>query len=290
MIFKSFVLQTTVIMKNVSRNKFLLCFKPVVDMDQLVLDHSKVGVGDHPTRQAAKHLAREKKKRERLVPDSSLLSDDNYDTEMISSSENSFVLHSSKKNLSRVIKTVFFETRLSKRVRDGKGNPCQDSNIGSKRSSSMDSKKSLADTSDHDKTSTVNEVLIETHQANEVTSCSGSISESTKLSKIKSSRKPDQGLEFKAKIMDKSSIYLFLISLTVTVLWGKLCAIFFTIIWLYFLPRKQHSTSRPRNVIRSLWLPEKEENKDQHCYKKKVIMKGLLERNSQRVNGIKFLT
>ncbi|KAJ6763754.1 hypothetical protein OIU79_024324 [Salix purpurea] len=283
------MLQTTIIMKNVSRNKFLLCFKPVVDMDQLVLDRSKVGVGDHSKRQAVKHLAREKKKMDhmkRLVPNSSLLSDDNYDTEMISSSENSLVLHSSKKNLSRVIKTVFFETLLSKRVRDGKGNPCQDSNIGSKRSSSMDSKKSL-----DDKTNSVNKVLIETHQANEATSCSGSISESTKLSRIKNSRKPNQELEFKAKIMDKSSIYLFLIiSLTVIVLWGKLCAIFFTIIWLYFLPRKQHNPSRPRNVIRSLWLPEKEENIDQRCYKKKVIMEGLLERTSQRVNGIKFST
>ena len=115
MIVKSFTLQTTIIMKNVSRNKFLLCFKPVVDMDQLVLDRSKVGVGDHSARQAVKHLPREKKKMDhmkRLVPNSSLLSDDNYDTEIISSSENSLVLHSSKKNLSRVIKTVFFETLL----------------------------------------------------------------------------------------------------------------------------------------------------------------------------------
>ncbi|KAG5233486.1 hypothetical protein IMY05_013G0124600 [Salix suchowensis] len=151
------------------KKQVLAMFKPVVDMDQLVLDRSKVGVGDHSKRQAVKHLAREKKKMDhmkRLVPNSSLLSDDNYDTEMISSSENSLVLHSSKKNLSRVIKTVFFETLLSKRVRDGKGNPCQDSNIGSKRSSSMDSKKSL-----DDKTNSVNKVLIETHQANEATSC-----------------------------------------------------------------------------------------------------------------------
>ena len=190
----------------------------------------------------------------------------------------------------------------SKRIHDRKGNLCQDSNIGSKPSSSsssssppppppsMDSKKSLDDTSDHDNTNLVNKVLIDTHQANEVTSCPSSISESRKLSKIKNSRNPNEELEFKAKTMDKSGIYLFLISLTVTVLWGKLCAIFFTIIWLYFLPRRQHNTSRPQNVTRSLWLPEKEESKDQYSYKKKVIMEGLLERNHQRVNGIKFLT
>ncbi|KAL9342683.1 hypothetical protein Peur_066008 [Populus x canadensis] len=303
------MLQTTVIMKNVSRNKFLLCFKPVVDMDQLVLNHSKVGVVDHSTDKSLKHLSREKKERDhmkRLVPNSSLLSEDN-DTcsAIISSSENSLILHSSKKNLSRVIKAVFFETILSKRIHDRKGNLCQDSNIGSKPpppppssspppppppSSSMDSKKSLDDTSDHDNTNLVNKVLIDTHQANEVTSCPSSIPESRKLSKIKNSRNPNEELEFKAKTMDKSGIYLFLISLTVTVLWGKLCAIFFTIIWLYFLPRRQHNTSRPQNVTRSLWLPEKEESKDQYHYKKKVIMEGLLGRNHQRVNGIKFLT
>ncbi|KAJ6379163.1 hypothetical protein OIU76_015889 [Salix suchowensis] len=162
-------------MKNVSRNKFLLCFKPVVDMDQLVLDRSKVGVGDHSARQAVKHLAREKKKMDhmkRLVPNSSLLSDDNYDTEMISSSENSLVLHSSKEKLI-----------------------------------SCDQDRFLRD-----------------------------------LTVPESSR------------------------------------------W------KSTNPSRPRNVIRSLWLPEKEENKDQRCYKKKVIMEGLLERTSQRVNGIKFST
>lgn len=297
------MLQTTVIMKNVSRNKFLLCFKPVVDMDQLVLNHSKVGVLDHSTDKSLKHLSREKKERDhmkRLVPNSSLLSDDN-DTcsAVISSSENSLILHSSKKNLSRVIKAVFFETILSKRIHDRKGNLCQDSNIGSKPSSSssppppppsMDSKKSLDDTSDHDNTNLVNKVLIDAHQANEATSCPSSISESRKLSRIKNSRNPDEELEFKAKTMDKSGIYLFLISLTVTVLWGKLCAIFFTIIWLYFLPRRQHNTSRSQNATRSLWLPEKEESKDQYSYKKKVIMEGLLERNHQRATGIKFLT
>ncbi|XP_011048486.1 PREDICTED: uncharacterized protein At5g23160-like [Populus euphratica] len=298
------MLQTTVIMKNVSRNKFLLCFKPVVDMDQLVLNHSEVGVVDHSTDKSLKHLPREKKKRDhmmRLVPNSSLLSDDN-DTcsAIISSSENSLILHSSKKNLSRVIKAVFFDTILAKRIHDRKGNLCQDSNIGSKPPSSsssspppppsMDSKKSLDDTSDHDNTNLVNKVLIDTHQANEVTSCPSSISESRKLSKIKNSRNPNELLEFKAKTKDKSGIYLFLVSLAVTVLWGKLCAIFFTITWLYFLPRRQHSTSRPQNVTRSLWLPEKEESKDQYYYKKKVIMEGLLERNHQRVNGIKFLT
>ncbi|KAJ6758171.1 hypothetical protein OIU74_027296 [Salix koriyanagi] len=92
-------------------------------MDQLVLDRSKVGVGDHSKRQAVKHLARDKEE------------NGSYEA----------------KTLSRVIKTVFFETLLSKRVRDGKGNPCQDSNIGSKRSSSMDSKISL-----DDKTNSVN--------------------------------------------------------------------------------------------------------------------------------------
>lgn len=73
-----------------------------------------------------------------------------------------------------------------------------------------------------------------------------------------------------------SGMYLLLISLTVTVLWGRICAILFTSIWLYFLPcwspRNHH---RPESVRK--W-PERE-SKD--C-KKRVIMEGLLQRKHSR--------
>lgn len=144
----------------------------------------------------------------------------------------------------------------SKRVRDRKGSQCQDHSNGSKHissSSPMNSKRTLDDTSDHhDNTD---------HQVNEanlVKSCSSSISEPRTMSKIKkNSKNPNQELEFKARNMDKSGIYLLLMSFTVTILWGKLCAIFCNLIWLYFLPRRRHNTSRPENVRTSLWLPEK---------------------------------
>ncbi|CAK7349978.1 unnamed protein product [Dovyalis caffra] len=229
-------------MKNVSRNKFLLCFKPVVDMDQLLLDHSKVGLVDRSKNQTLKHLGREKKEdMKRLVSNSSLLSHDkNRCSTIFSSPESSLILQSPKKNLSRVIKAVFFETIMSKRVRDGKGTLCPDSNIGSKRtsssssssSSSGSSKKSMDDTSDHDNTN-----LINTHQANEanlVKPCSSSISEPRKLCKIKNSTNPNQEPEFQANNMEK-----------------------------------RHNTSRPGNVTRSLWLPEKKRVKISTTTKRK---------------------
>jgi len=107
------VLQTTILMKNVSRNKSLLCFKPVVNVDQLLLDHSKVGVVDHSNIQALKLLGRRKKEdMKRLVSNSSFLSDDNRRcSAIISSSKNSLILHPPK-NFSRIIKAVFFGTIL----------------------------------------------------------------------------------------------------------------------------------------------------------------------------------
>ena len=173
----------------------------------------------------------------RLVSNSSFLSDDNRRcSTIISSSKNSLILHPPKKNFSRVIKALFFDTILVKHTSS---------------SSPMNSKRTLDDTSDHhDNTD---------HQASEaVKSCSSSISEPRKMSKIKkNSKNPNQELEFKARNMDKSGIYLLLVSFTVTFLWGKLCAIFCNLIWLYFLPRRLHNTSRPENVRTSLWLPEK---------------------------------
>ncbi|KAJ6704381.1 hypothetical protein OIU85_030214 [Salix viminalis] len=169
-------------------------------MDQLLLDHSKRWC-------CLKHLGRGKKEdMKRLVSNSSLLSDDNSSScsTTISSSKNSLIRRSPKKNFSRVIKAVFFETIMLKRVRDGKGSQCQEH-------------------------SNANKVLINTdHQVNEANLVrSSSISEPRKLSRIKkNSKNPDQELEFKARNMDKSGIFLLLLSLTVMVLWGKLCANF----------------------------------------------------------------
>ncbi|KAF9661829.1 hypothetical protein SADUNF_Sadunf19G0109500 [Salix dunnii] len=205
-------------------------------MDQLLLDHSN--------NKALKHLGRGKKEdMKRLVKNSSLPSEDNCScSTIISSSKNSLILRSPRKNFSRVIRADFFETIMFKRVRDGKGSQCQEH-------------------------SNANKVLINTdHQVNEanlVRSGSSSISEPRRLSKIKkSSKNPNQELEFKARNMDKSGTYLLLTSLTVMILWGKLCAIFCNLIWLYFLPRRRHNTSRPENVRTSLWLLDKKESKE----------------------------
>lgn len=78
----------------------------------------------------------------------------------------------------------------------------------------------------------------------------------------------------------KSGFYLFLICLAVTVLWGKLFGMVFTLIWLYFVRYWHDDNGRQKEVTER----PKTESKDY----KKVIMEGLLERKHHR--SIKNLT
>ncbi|KAF5730611.1 hypothetical protein HS088_TW19G00203 [Tripterygium wilfordii] len=66
---------------------------------------------------------------------------------------------------------------------------------------------------------------------------------------------------------------LVVLSLVVLVFWGKVCAIFCTSTWLFFVPRRS---------IRSEWRNEGASEFDSEQYKKKIIMQGLLERNRIR--------
>lgn len=71
-----------------------------------------------------------------------------------------------------------------------------------------------------------------------------------------------------------SGMYLLLISLGITVFWGRVFAILFTSIWLYFFSWRCANSNlrRPENV-REL---SEEESREQ---KRRVIMEGLIERN-----------
>ena len=64
--------------------------------------------------------------------------------------------------------------------------------------------------------------------------------------------------------------------------WGKLCAILFTSVWLYFLPGRSVSHQRPETITK---LPETETSRDN---KKRVIMEGLLERNHHLQRALNF--
>jgi hypothetical protein len=72
-----------------------------------------------------------------------------------------------------------------------------------------------------------------------------------------------------------SGIHLLVISLIITILWGRLCAILFASICAYFVPRRHAGCGRQESVIKL----EKTESRE---HKKKVIMEGFLERNHHR--------
>lgn len=71
-----------------------------------------------------------------------------------------------------------------------------------------------------------------------------------------------------------SGMYLLLLSLGITVFWGRVFAILFTSIWLYFFSRRCATSNhrRPENVRK--W--SEAEFREQ---KRRVIMEGLIERN-----------
>lgn len=79
--------------------------------------------------------------------------------------------------------------------------------------------------------------------------------------------------------VDSAAVQLVLVSLTLTVLWGRVCAILFTLIWLYLLPRRQLVRAEDERkrlaVVKSKGLPA------ESC-REKVIMDGLLDRTNRR--------
>lgn len=135
----------------------------------------------------------------------------------------------------------------------------------------------------------VNRASVDTNIDQEITTTSGfSHSSSFRSSSVNSSRsltditKQDcQGLVEKPKKVEmgcsnfNSGILLLVISLIITILWGRLFAILLASIFAYFVPRRRVGYGRQESVIKL----EKTESKQS---KKKVIMEGFLERNHHR--------
>ncbi|GKV15833.1 hypothetical protein SLEP1_g26582 [Rubroshorea leprosula] len=71
-----------------------------------------------------------------------------------------------------------------------------------------------------------------------------------------------------------AGLSLLLMSLLIMIFWGKVCAIFCTSTWLFLMPRWSIKPSRSEKMV-ELPVPEI----DSDLYRKKVIMRGLLERN-----------
>lgn len=218
---------------------------------------------------------------------------------MDSEKSSTIVQQPTKKSFSRVVKALFFETTLvslyllqyliyrfvvlilmfyndvnlwdlqAKRVRDRKG--FKQHSGKSKLSSSLMTKNRSMDLESFELLNTT--ILSSTTSESKVSSKSN-------LSKlVKQNHKYNAEKYFRESEMDhygfNSGLYLLLISLIVTVLWGRFWAVVFTSIWLYFLPAWSTRNRWPENEKK--W-PEKEST----AHKKKVIMEGLLERNHIR--------
>ncbi|KAJ4729925.1 Transmembrane protein [Melia azedarach] len=219
------------------------------------------------------------------------------DNDLCKSTENFIMVRGpSKRTFSHVIKAVLFETVLAKRVRDRKSISQSQDSYPPKRSfprrrsldSSVDDDKSLKRVSSVDHTDireikSIRSILSSPSSVRSSSSvCSTiSFSESKRHNQERVVVKPTE----KSLMGCNSSsfnccISLLLMSLAVTILWGRICAILFTSIWLYFTP--QQRTCRPENLKRSV------SKKEYRVYKKRIIMEGLLERNHHKESALNF--
>ncbi|XWS68558.1 hypothetical protein CRYUN_Cryun04dG0100300 [Craigia yunnanensis] len=264
-------------MKNVSRNKFLLCFRPVVDMD--LMPESKAVVADRSqNHQALTYVGVENK--ENMKPPTTKSS--------VSDTEKLITIHrTGKKTFSQVIKAVVFEILLAKRVRDRKD--IDQGSYSSKHNFPLSSHDKLLDTRVDE---SVNKVLaISKSSSVSSISCSSSSysspnsTQKPKRQQLQNSNtyrnhqeremNPKQERMYRVSSSNSATLLL-LISLAVTIFWGKICAILFTSIWLYFLPHQQ-----PIRVIGNLGNINRSPEKKSRDYKWKGYLKG---------SGIKFLT
>ncbi|PQM41390.1 uncharacterized protein Pyn_04846 [Prunus yedoensis var. nudiflora] len=174
-------------------------------------------------------------------------------------SENTKMPPRPNRTFSRAIKAVVFETILAKRARDRKGYR-QDS-FGSK-SFSVKSEASLNLGSDELMKVEETKPNLETSHSSPPSSLSpSSISLKSKNTQMSSS-------DF------NSGIYFLLISLAITVFWGRVFAILVASTWLYSFPGRYNASNvKPENVRK--W--SEAECRDN---KKKVIMEGLIERKN----------
>ncbi|XVE49813.1 hypothetical protein DITRI_Ditri01bG0111700 [Diplodiscus trichospermus] len=249
-------------MKNLSRNKFLLCFRPVVDMD-LMLESEAVVRDRSQNHQALTYVGVKNKEDLKLSTANSSVSD----------TEKSITIHrSGKKTFSQVVKAAVFEIFLAKRVRDSKG--IDQGSYASKHNFPLTSHDKLFDTTSVGKSKVL--TISKSNSVSSISSCSSSSHTNTYINHQNRETKPKQGRVDRG-LSSNSAILLLLLSLAVTIFWGKICAILFASISLYFLSHQQ-----PTGVTGNLENIKTSPEKKSRDYKKKVIMEGLLERNHNK--------
>ncbi|KAK3184267.1 hypothetical protein Dsin_031553 [Dipteronia sinensis] len=269
--------------RNNSSNKFLVCFKPVVDMDRLVLESKSSVVIDH-------HGSRSQRR-----SSCNCINPENR-SENVKKSEKSMMVRCPwNKTMSKVIKAVLFETILAKRVRDRKSErkslTLQDSyhhHQSSKRSfsNSRHTHKSL-NSSDHYVQQIKSNPVLSSQSSSSSSCCSISEPKKQNLNCKKLDNNNNMGGGGTTGGTGSWSFscvmtLLLIIIVTVTCICGRVSAIFCTTVCLYYLPRRS-------KCRRLLLLPENEAMIERHVrkksegsgeyQKKKIIMEGLLERN-----------
>ncbi|KAK3021390.1 hypothetical protein RJ639_046798 [Escallonia herrerae] len=196
-----------------------------------------------------------------------------------------------QRRLSRVLKAVFFEASLMKKLGIKKSRESSRSNSSlstksDKCSSSTNGKSLQREFSEPDDTfrtssrssSLFSSSINSTSYTSSITSGSRSLSD-RRASFGSNSVEPKQVYTQGTKRVYYGSsigLCLLLVSLLVLIFWGKICAILCTSTWLFFAPRRLNCVDRLENVVDS-------PDVDSGEYKKRVIMEGLLERNRSRV-------
>ncbi|KAK2984733.1 hypothetical protein RJ640_004558 [Escallonia rubra] len=197
-----------------------------------------------------------------------------------------------QRRLSRVLKAVFFEASLTKKLGIKKSRESSRSN------SSLSTKSDKCSSFTNEKTSQ-REFLepddtLRTSSRSSSSLFSSSMNSTSYTSSITSSSRSlsDRRASFGSNSVEPKQVYtqgtkrgyygssiglcLLLVCLLVLIFWGKICAILCTSTWLFFAPRRLNFVDRLKNVVDSPGVDSGE-------YKKRVIMEGLLERNRSRV-------
>ncbi|MED6204987.1 hypothetical protein PIB30_013983 [Stylosanthes scabra] len=196
-----------------SKNKFLTCIRPAVDIDSML----------EPPKTAAVVVDRSSSHRFLCIPASG-----KHDENWISVAKS----HPPKRKLAKVIKAVLlFETLLNKSGQykndfgSSKGSSSPDLSSSSESSSPSSTKKSML--------RVVESSSLDTTKIKGNELCSP-VCKSKDISKHVSPNKKDHQLE-KHKTFRCIGVLLFVISLSITIIWGKFKGIVLTSIWLYFI-------------------------------------------------------
>ncbi|XP_054794066.1 uncharacterized protein LOC129299622 [Prosopis cineraria] len=216
-------------MTNSSKNKFFLCFRPVVDLD-VMLDSP---VPSHPSPAC------------RFSSDSAPHKDEIHNP------------HSSlppKRKLSRLIKAMVFETILSRRSH--RKNRSRRDSFESEGSYSTTCTEETSSTGDD--RSILSQASLEISSIQDINPDSWFSSDSKFLRKSEScpseakprKRSRRDPLEKKRTKLNCSGIFTLLLSLMLTVFWGKILGIMLTSVWLYSY-----------SVLRARYLRQKTERK-----------------------------